>query len=164
MVSKNRLELSTPSDREIVLRRVFEAPRRMVFETFSRPELLKRWLLGPPGWEMIECEFGCKPGDAYRYVWRHTDGRQFGIHGVCREFVPPERIVTTELMDGYPSEALVTTVLVERDGQTTLTTTVRYESNAVRDIALKSGMERGVEASYDRLEGLLSSGGAAAKG
>jgi uncharacterized protein YndB with AHSA1/START domain len=156
MISKNRLELSTPSDREVVFRRVFDAPRHLVFEAFTKPELLKRWLLGPPGWEMIECQVATKAGAPYRYVWRHADGQQFGIHGVCREFLPPERIASTELMDGRSGEAVVTTVLLENEGNTTLTMTIVYESKTVRDAALKSGMEHGVEASYERLEGLLA--------
>jgi uncharacterized protein YndB with AHSA1/START domain len=155
MKDTGTLKLTTPTDREIVMTRVFDAPRRLVFEAFSRPELLKRWLLGPPGWEMIVCEVAAKVGDRYRYEWRHADGQQMGMGGVCRELEPPRRVVCTELMDGYPGESLVTTVLVEQGGKTTLTTTVLYESREIRDAVLKSGMERGVAASYDRLAELL---------
>ncbi len=151
------LKLTTPSDREIVMTRVFDAPRRLVFEALTKPDLLKRWLLGPPGWQMTLCEVGIKVGDSYRYEWKHEDGQKLGMHGVCREFVPPERIVNTEFMDGFPSESLVMTVLVETGGKTTLTTTVRYASREMRDAMLKSGMERGVAASYDRLAALLAS-------
>jgi uncharacterized protein YndB with AHSA1/START domain len=161
------LKLTIPTDREIVLTRVFDAPRHMVFEAFTRPELLKRWLLGPPGWEMVICEVAAKVGGRYRYVWRNADGRQMGMHGVCREFRPPERIVCTESMDGYPSESLVTTVLIEQEGRTRLTTTALYESRAVRDAVLKSGMESGVARSYDRLAEMLASqikGATAGKG
>jgi len=158
MERRHTLQLTTPTDREIVLTRVFDAPRRLVFEAYTRPELLKRWLLGPPGWEMVVCEVFAKVGDPYRYVWRHGDGRQMGIHGVCREFAPPERLACTECMDGYPTESLTTTVLVEHDGKTTMTTTALYVSREVRDMVLKTGMERGVTASYDRLEDLLASG------
>jgi uncharacterized protein YndB with AHSA1/START domain len=157
MENTRTLKLTTPTDREIVMTRVFDAPRHLVFEAFIRPELLKRWLLGPPGWEMVVCEVALHVGDRYRYEWRNADGTQFGMGGVCREFVPPGRLVCTELMDGYPSESLVTTVLVEHDGKTTLTTTALYESREVRDTVLKTGMERGVAASYDRLAGLLGS-------
>jgi uncharacterized protein YndB with AHSA1/START domain len=155
MKDTGTLKLTTPTDREIVMTRVFDAPCRLVFEAFSRPELLKRWLLGPPGWEMIVCEVAARVGDHYRYVWRHADGQQMGIGGVCRELEPPSRVVCTELMDGYPGESLVTTVLVEQGGKTTLTTTVLYASREIRDAVLKSGMERGVAASYDRLAELL---------
>jgi uncharacterized protein YndB with AHSA1/START domain len=157
MENTRTLKLSSPTEREIVLTRVFDAPRRLVFEAFTKPELLKRWLLGPPGWEMVVCEVATKVGDRYRYEWRNADGKQFGMGGVCREIAPPERMVCTELMDGYQSESLVTTVLVEQDGKTTLTTTAQYESREIRDAVLKSGMERGVAASYDRLADLLVS-------
>jgi uncharacterized protein YndB with AHSA1/START domain len=153
--SKN-FSVAASGERDIIITRDFNAPRRLVFEAYTKPELLKRWLLGPPGWEMISCEVAAKVGDSYRYVWRHADGKQFGMGGVCREFVPPERMVCTENMDGYPSEALITTVLLERGGTTKLTTTATYVSREVRDMALKSGMERGVAASYDRLDEILA--------
>ena len=158
MTEARKLEVATPTDREIVLKRVFNAPRRLVFEAYTKPEYLKRWLLGPPGWEMVVCDVVTKVGDRYRYEWRNAEGTQFGLGGVCREFARPERIVCTELMDGYPNESLVTTVLVEQSGKTTLITTCLYESREVRDMVIKSGMETGVEASYNRLEELLVTG------
>jgi uncharacterized protein YndB with AHSA1/START domain len=106
---------------------------------------------------MVVCEVALKVGDRYRYEWRNADGKQFGMGGVCREFSPWERLVCTECMDGNPTESLVTTVLVEQNGVTTVTTTARYESREIRDTVLKSGMERGVAASYDRLAKLLES-------
>ncbi len=162
MSDTGSLKVTTPSEREIAMTRVFNAPRQLVFEAYTKPELLKRWLLGPPGWEMVVCNVALKVGDRYRYEWRNTaSGHQFGNGGVCREFVPPDRIVVTEAMDGQPGEALVTTTLVEQNGKTTLTTTMLFESREIRDLALKSGMERGVAASYDRLEEILASSGAA---
>jgi uncharacterized protein YndB with AHSA1/START domain len=158
MTTASTLQLTTPSDREIVITRVFNAPLRLVSECFCRPELLKRWLLGPPGWEMIECVVANKVGDRYRFVWRNAQGEQMGIGGVCREANPPARWVFTEAMDGYPGEYQVTNALVEQGGETTLTLTLLYDSKEVRDAVLKSGMERGVGASYDRLEALLASG------
>jgi uncharacterized protein YndB with AHSA1/START domain len=158
MSNTHALKVTTPSDREVCMTRTFDAPRHLVFEAFSKPELLKRWLLGPPGWEMIECRVALKPGDRYRYVWRHADGRQFGMGGVCREFVLNERVLNTELMDGYPGESLVHTVFTQQGNQTLLTMTITYESREVRDAALKTGMERGVAASYDRLENILATG------
>ena len=152
------LKVTTPSDREIVMTRVFNAPRRLVFEAYTKPEFLKRWLLGPPGWEMVVCQVATKPGDRYRYEWRNAKGTQFGTGGVCREFVPPERMVHTEAMDGCPGESLTTLVLTEQDGKTTLTLTLLFESKELRDTALKSGMERGVAASFDRLETMLAAG------
>src|ERR1700740_3586505 len=158
MTDSGSLKVPTPSDREIRMTRVFDAPRQLVFEAYTKPELLKRWLLGPPGWEMVVCEVAMKVGDNYRYEWRNAEGTQFGLGGVCREFLRPDRIVCTELMDGFPNESLVTTVLVEQSGRTTLTTTCLYESREVRDMVIKSGMERGVEASYNRLEEMLVAG------
>lgn len=158
MNNPGNLKVSTPTDREIVMTRAFDAPRHLVFEAFSKPELLKRWLLGPPGWEMIGCEVAAKAGDSYRYVWRHTDGSQFGVTGVCREFDRPRRVVHTETMDGRPGEALVTTAFAEQGGQTLLTMTLSFPSREIRDMALQSGMERGVAMSYDRLAELLASG------
>jgi uncharacterized protein YndB with AHSA1/START domain len=157
MKSSGTLKVTTPTDREIAMTRVFAAPRRLVFEAFTQPELLKRWLLGPPGWAMVVCEVGLKVGDRYRYVWRHANGDEMGIGGVLREIVVPERIVATEKFDQpwYPGEALVTNVLVEQAGKTTLTLTIRYESREARDIALKSPMEKGVAASYDRLAAIV---------
>jgi len=154
------LKLTTPSDREIAMTRVFDAPRQLVFDAHTKPDLVRQWLLGPPGWSMPVCEIDLRVGGKYRYVWRHDrDGTEMGMGGVYREIVPPERIVNTEKFDEawYPGEAVDTLVLVEQRGKTTLTLTVRYESWEARDAVLKSGMESGVAASYDRLAELLAS-------
>ncbi|MBK7403682.1 MAG: SRPBCC family protein [Phycisphaerales bacterium] len=137
--------------------RTFNAPRQLVFDSHTKPELVKQWLLGPPGWTMPVCDIDLRVGGRYRYVWRHQDGVEMGMSGVYREVVPPERLVATEAFDQpwYPGEAIVSTVFVERDGRTTLTTTVRYETKHARDGVLKSGMEQGVEASYNRLDSVL---------
>ncbi len=158
MTETKKAVVTAPGEKEIVIKRVFDAPRRLVFEAYTKPEYLKRWLLGPPGWEMVVCDVATKAGDRYRYEWRNAEGTQFGTGGVCRDFLRPERIVCTELMDGYTSESLVTTVLVEERGKTTLTSTCLYESREVRDMVIKSGMERGVEASYQRLDELFAAG------
>jgi uncharacterized protein YndB with AHSA1/START domain len=160
MKTAGTLEITTPSEREIAMTRVFDAPRRLVWETQTRPELVKRWLLGPPGWSMPVCEIDLRVGGKYRYVWRRdSDGKEMGMGGVYREIVAPERLVCTERFDEawYAGDALNTTVLVEKDGRTTLTLTVLYESRETRDAVLKSGMERGVKASYDRLDDVLAS-------
>jgi uncharacterized protein YndB with AHSA1/START domain len=159
MNNMESFKLATRGDREIVMTRDFDAPRRMVFGALTKPELVKRWLLGPPGWTMPVCEIDPRVGGAYRFQWRGPDGTEMGTRGVCREIVPPERFVTTERFDNpwYPGEALVTYVLAERGGITTLTLTVLYESREARDGVLKSGMEKGVAMSYDRLEQLLTS-------
>jgi uncharacterized protein YndB with AHSA1/START domain len=143
--------------------RVFNAPRQLVFGALTKPELVKQWLLGPPGWTMPVCEIDLRVGGAYRFQWRGTDGAEMGTRGVFREIAPPERFVATERFDNpwYPGESLVTYLLVEQGGKTTLTLTVLYESREARDGVLKSGMEKGVAMSYDRLEQLLGSEGSA---
>src|ERR1700704_1771922 len=138
MKNTGTLEVTTPADREIVLTRVFDAPRRMVFEAFTKPELLKRWF-GPRGWTLVVCEVDLRVGGSFRFVLRGPDGRDMGMRGVYREIVPPERSVHMESFDDYPGESRVTTVLDEEDGKTTLTTTVRYSSQDVRDIVIKTG-------------------------
>ena len=154
------LKLTTPSDREIAMTRVFDAPRQLVFDAHTKPDLVRQWLLGPPGWSMPVCEMDVRVGGTYRWVWRHdSNGTEMGMGGVYREIVAPERLVTTERFDEawYPGEALNTLVLSERAGRTTLTQTMRYESRAARDAVIKSNMEHGVAASYDRLADLLAS-------
>ena len=157
MATAGTLTVTTPSDREIVMTRVFDAPRDLLFEALTNLALLKRWFGVFSGWALAVCEIDLRVGGPFRFVWRNQDGRSMGIHGVYREIVVPERIVHTESFDDYPSESLVTTVLTERDGQTTLTSTTLFESKEVRDAALKSGMERGVTASYENLDRLLQS-------
>src|SRR6266852_792282 len=160
MKNTEGLKVTTRGDREIVMTRDFDAPRRLVFDALTKPELVKQWLLGPPGWSMPVCEIDLKVGGAYRYVWRRdSDGTQMGMGGVYREIVAPERLVATERFDEawYPGEAVGTLVLVEQGGKTTLTQTELYQSREARDAVLKSGMEQGVAASYDRLAELLPS-------
>jgi len=154
------LKVAAQGEKEIVMTRVFDAPRHLVFDAHTKPELVKRWLLGPPGWTMPVCEIDLRVGGTYRYVWKsEKDGTTMGMGGVYREIARPERIVSTERFDEawYPGEGVGTLVLTEKDGKTTLTQTMAYESRAARDGVLKSGMESGVAASYDRLEPMLAS-------
>src|SRR5438128_6657902 len=154
------LKLTTPGEREIVMTRVFDAPRQLVFDAHTKPDLVRQWLLGPPGWSMPVCEMDVRVGGKYRWVWRHDrNGTMMGMGGVYREIVTPERLVTTEKFDEawYPGESLNTLVLVEQGGRTTLTQTMRYESREARDADIKSKMKQGVAASYDRLADLLAS-------
>ena len=153
-----KLRITTPSDREIAMTRVFDAPRSMVFDAFTKPELLKRWLVRG-GWTFPICEVDLKVGGVYRYVWRGPKGEEMGMGGVFREVVRPERIVATEKFDDpwYEGEALDTMTFVERDGRTTATTTVLYASKEVRDAVLKSPMESGIAQNYDNLAQLLAS-------
>ncbi len=160
MANPETLKVTTRGDREIVMTREFNAPRRLVFDAFTKPELVKQWLLGPPGWSMPVCEIDLKVGGAYRYVWRRdSDGTEMGMGGVYREIMPPERIVSTEVFDKawYPGEALGTFLFSEVGGKTTVTQIVRYQSREARDGVLKSGMESGVAASYERLAQLVES-------
>ena len=156
MKNLGTLKVTTPSDREIVLTRVFDAPRHLVFEAFSKPELLRRWF-GPRGWYLVVCEVDLKVGGGFRFVLRGPDGRDMGMRGVYREIVPPERSVHMESYDDYPGESQVTSVFVEEGGKTTFTATVLYASQEVRDAVIKSGMEHGAAESYDRLAELLAS-------
>jgi uncharacterized protein YndB with AHSA1/START domain len=154
-----KLKVTTPSDREIAMTRAFDAPRSLVFDCYTKPELLERWLHGPDGWLLVECDNDLRVGGAFRWVWRHADGRQMGMGGVHRDIVRPERIVRTELFDEdwTGGETVGTLVLTEQDGKTTVTTTVLYASLEARDRALESGMEKGITASHDRLDALLAS-------
>jgi uncharacterized protein YndB with AHSA1/START domain len=158
MTAIKTLQLTTRGDREIVMTRVFDAPRTLVWDAFTKPELLKRWLYGPSDWSMPICQFGQKVGESYRYVWRGPKGEGMAAGGMIREIVPPERIVVTERFDDawYPGEAIGTIILSEQNGQTTLTQTLLYESRAARDLVLKSGMDTGLGASYDRLAEMLT--------
>lgn len=153
-----KLKVTTPSEREIAMTRVFDAPRDMVFDAWTRPELIKRWLGVQNGWTFPVCEVDLKVGGRYRYVWRSPDGAEMGMGGVYREIVRPERLVTTEKFDDpwYEGDAVDTTTFVEKNGKTTVTTTVLYASRAVRDAVLKSPMEKGVAGSYDTLEAVLA--------
>src|SRR6267378_5192290 len=100
MNNPGNLKLTPRGDREIVITRVFDAPRKLVFDAFTKPELVKQWLLGPDGWSMPVCEIDLKVGGKYRYVWRRdNDGTEMGMRGVFREIVAPERIVHTEKFD-----------------------------------------------------------------
>jgi uncharacterized protein YndB with AHSA1/START domain len=158
MFLPDSFKVSTPSDREIRLSRDFDAPRALVFDAFTKPELVRRWLLGPPGWSMPVCEIELRVAGSYRYVWRsEKDGHQMGIRGVFQEITPFERLVAAERFDDawYPGEALNTTVFEVRRNITRTTITILYESQEARDTARRSGMEHGMRGSYDRLEALL---------
>ena len=156
MRNTGTLQVTTPTDREIVLTRVFDAPRALVFDAFSKPELLKRWF-GPRGWSLVVCDVDFRVGGGFRFVLRGPDGTEMGMRGVYREIVPPERSVHMESFDDYPGESQVTAVLTEQGGKTTLTATILYPSAEVRDIVLKTGMEHGAAESYDKLAELLAS-------
>lgn len=156
MLNTGTLKIATPSDREIVMTRVFEAPRQLVFDALSKPELLKRWF-GPHGHSLVVCEVDFTVGGAWRFVLESPDGRRMGMSGAYQEIVAGERTVHTEGFDDYLGDSVVTTVLTEHDGKTTLTATALYESREVRDAVIESGMEHGAAETYDRLADLLPS-------
>jgi uncharacterized protein YndB with AHSA1/START domain len=148
---ERRLIVTLPSDREIEMSRVFDAPRRLVFEAHSRAEHLRHWW-GPRGFTMQSCELDIRPGGAWRFVLRKPDGREYAFRGEFREIVPPERIVWTFEYEGAPGDiAIETLTLVERDGRTTLTARSLYASREARDATLQSGMEQGAVETWERL-------------
>jgi uncharacterized protein YndB with AHSA1/START domain len=162
MKNSDTLKVAPSGDREIVITRVFDAPRSLVFDALTKPELIRRWLLGPGGWSMTVCTVDLRVGGAYRYVLRRDrDGTEMGWGGTYREIMRPERIVHTEQFDQpmYPGQSVITTVLTEKGGKTTFTATILFESRTARDTLLSSGMERGAAASYDKLEQVLQSQG-----
>ena len=142
--------LTLPSDREIIMTRVFDAPRRLVFEALSKPEHVLRWF-GPPSCPIVSCEMDFRPGGAWRFILRGPDGKSLGMRGVYREIARPDRLVSTESFDDYPGETLNTTTFSEQNGKTMLTTSVLYPSKETRDAVIQSGMERGAGETYDRL-------------
>jgi uncharacterized protein YndB with AHSA1/START domain len=149
--------LTTPSDREIEVARVVDAPRRLVFAAYTNPEHVPHWMLGPQGWSMPICEIDLRPGGAWRFVWRHSDGSEMEMHGVYQEITPPERLVATEAWGGDWPETLTTLVLSEESGKTTIRQRVLYPSKEARDAALKTGMLDGMSESFDRLAEHLAS-------
>ena len=155
------LTVTTPSDLEVRITRVFAAPRNLVYEAWTTPDLLRRWL-GREGDELIVCDIDLNVGGSYRFVWRLREGGEMGMGGVYREVVPNERIVVTESFDPpydelMGGEVVTTWLLVERDGSTTLTATTRYGSREARDSAMATGWAEGAAESYDRLAELVES-------
>jgi len=148
---------TTPTDREIAVTRVFEAPRQLVFKTWTSREDLPHWMLGPPGWTMPVCEIDFRPGGAWRLVWRQSDGTEMEMRGAYREIVAPERIVSSERWGGNWAETVNTVTLSEEHGKTTMTLTILYPSKEARDAALQTGMTKGMALSFDRLEKYLAS-------
>ena len=153
VANSDTFKVTTPSDREIRLTRVFDAPRHLVFEAMSKPEHIKEWWgrLGE-GYSVPVCEVDLRPGGAWRFV-NDTPNGKCVFYGVYHEITPPERLMFTEIYEPFPdAESLVTVVLTDEKGKTRLTLTARYPSMDVRDAVLSSGMERGAAISYDRLE------------
>jgi len=149
--------VTTPSDQEIRMTRLLNAPRQLVFEAMTRPEHVKRWwgCLGD-GYSVPVCEIDLRPGGRWRFVNRHPKG-EAAFHGEYREVTPPGRVVFTEIFEDFPDvESVVTAELSDEGGKTRLTATVWYPSTEVRDMVMKSGMATGAGISYDRLEDLVA--------
>lgn len=157
MKNTGTLSVSLPSEREIALMRVFKAPRQLVYDAFSKPEILKRWF-GPRGWSLVTCDVDARVGGGFRFVLRAPDGRELGMRGAYRELSPPAGSVHTESFDDFPGESQVTSLFTEHDGKTTFVATILYPSREIRDAVIKTGMEHGAAESYDRLAELLASG------
>jgi uncharacterized protein YndB with AHSA1/START domain len=157
MAGTDTLTITTPSSCEVEMTRMFDAPRRLVFDALTRPELLKRWLEAP-GRTLEVCEIDFRVGGAYRFVWRGPGKTDVGTRGVYREIAAPGRIVNNEAWEDWDAgETLVTTTLAESGGRTLLTSTVLFPSEDVRDAVLKAGMQNGAAASYDKLAAMLAS-------
>jgi len=153
--ASSSLVVTLPSDREVLLTRVFDAPRELVFEALTQPQHLRRWF-GPRAWTLAVCEVDLRAGGKWRYILEGPGGRRMGMYGVFQEIAPPERVVTTEAFDEFPQQSVNTTTLSEENGRTTLTCRVVCASKEVRDAVIHSGMERGAAETYDRLSELLA--------
>lgn len=154
--SRFDMTVTLPSDREIILKRAFDAPIDLVFEATTRPEHVSRWW-GPRNTHLTVCEIDLRVGGSWRYVIAEPNGQEIGFHGVYREIDAPNRIVHTEIFDPYPdTEAIVTVLFTEENGITTITSTSLYPTEEIRDMVVQSGMEGGARETYDRLAELLS--------
>ena len=167
MTAPGKLTIKPQGDRELVMTRAFAAPRQAVFDAYTRPELLRRWLGQMPGWSWVACEVDLRVGGRYRWEWKQeATGYVMGMGGEYREIAAPTRIVCTEKFDDewYPGGAISTLELREQPGGTLMVNTLRYESAEALQAVLASPMEEGVTISYDKLETLLlerAAGGAA---
>lgn len=155
MTNELTVTIATPSDREVVLTRRFNAPRELVFDALTKPDLVRRWY-GPPG-AMDICESDTRVGGTWRYVTRLKNGKTVSQFGVYKEVVPPQRFVRTERWDDWdPGETVITTVLAEHGGITTMTAAMVFPSQEVRDVVLKGGLtQKGTDEFYARLDELL---------
>jgi uncharacterized protein YndB with AHSA1/START domain len=163
--SSGKLQVTLPSDTEILLTRVFDAPRHLVFEAMTKPEYVRRWWCCMDGFTMPVCEIDLRVGGKYRFVMRGPDGNDVGFRGEYREIVAPERTVQTEIFEPYPdSPALVTVTLEERDGKTFYQSRVVHQTKQERDMHVASGMEHGASIALDRLEEVARSLTAASRG
>lgn len=155
----NKLDITLPTDREIVITRSFDAPRNLVWDCHTKPELVRRWMLGPPGWEMPVCEIDLRVGGKYRYEWLDKGrGKTMGMGGTFTVVTAPERMDAREKFDDdwTGGETTTRSVFTEKSRRTTLTLTVLYASKEARDGAAATGMTDGMEMGYSRLDEVLS--------
>lgn len=148
---------SMPSDREVLVTRVVDAPRALVFDAWTHPRHVPNWMTGPAGWTMPVCEIDLRPGGTWRFVWRREDGSEMAMSGSYREVSPPDRLVTTESWGEPWPETVNTLILTEQAGRTTMSLTILYPSKEARDAATATGMKEGMTQSYDRLAEYLRS-------
>lgn len=159
-----KAQVTLPSDAEVMVTRSFKAPRELVYRAYTEPELVKRWLLGPPGWSMPVCEMDVRVGGQFRWRWRSNEsGLAFGFMGTFREVEPFSKIVHTEAYEPgtvggtYPgADAIVTVTFTEDSGVTTVTNLIDFGSKEARDAAVATGMTEGMEQSYQLLARLLT--------
>lgn len=149
------LTVTLPSDTEIEMTRVFDAPRQLVWEANTNPAHVSRWLLGPPGYTMPVCEIDLRPGGDWRYVWRGEDGTEMKTGGKTLEVDAPGRLVQTECWEMGSDCSHNTLLLTEHEGRTTQVQRMRFPTREIRDMVLQTGMADGVGMSYDRLAALL---------
>jgi uncharacterized protein YndB with AHSA1/START domain len=157
-MNTGKLEVAVLSDREIKVSRIFDAPPEFVFDAHTKPELIQRWLLGPPGWTMPVCEIDFRVGGKFRYVWRAEDGSgEFAISGGFKEIEAPHRIVHTETFSEDPTGgiAIITSVFAEERGKTAFSMNMLFPSKEACVGAVQSGMTSGMEMSYVRLDEML---------
>lgn len=158
MRATDTLNVTTPAPREIVMTREFAAPRTLVFEAYTRPELLRRWF-GPHGHELVECEVDLRVGGVWRFVVKAPDDSTMTLHGIYREIAAPERIVSMETNEDCEAEdgtgTTSTLTFEERDGRTTLTNRLVFVSEEIRDMMIELGMQHGVGQGYERLATLV---------
>jgi len=151
--SSGKLEVTLPSDKEILLTRVFDAPPRMVYKVMTEPEFVRRWWCCMDGATMPVCEIDLRVGGKWRFVMRGPDGNDIGFHGEYREIAPAERVVNTEIFEPYPdSPTLVTTTLQAQGDKTLFKSLVVHTTKEARDMHVQSGMEDGAAIAYDRME------------
>ena len=156
--NSDTFKVTTPSDCEITITRLFDAPKHLVFEAMTTPAHVRKWWGNlDDRYSVTVCEIDLRVGGAWRFVGHGPQGPIPAFYGVYREINAPERLVYTEIFEPYPDgESVVTQTLTEEGGKTRLIVTARYPSRDVRDMVLKTGMEKGAAISYDRLDDVAS--------